>query len=50
MSHDSQQGGNQDSDVKGHKRGMWNLRNKTQDHSGREEKIKQDKIRERDKP
>ena len=29
---------------------MWNLRNKTEDHRGREEKIKQDKIREGDKP
>ena len=25
---------------------MWNLRNKTEDHRGREEKIKQDKTRE----
>ena len=29
---------------------MWNLRNKTVDYRGREEKIKQDKIREGDKP
>ena len=29
---------------------MWNLRNKTEDHRGREEKIKQDEIREGDKP
>ena len=29
---------------------MWNLRNKTGDHRGRGEKIKQDKIREGDKP
>ena len=29
---------------------MWNLRNKTEDHKGEEEKIKQDKIREEDKP
>ena len=29
---------------------MWNWRNKTEDHRGREKKIKQDKIRERDKP
>ena len=28
----------------------WNLRNKTEDHRGREEKIKQDKIREANKP
>ena len=28
---------------------MWNLRNKTKDHRGREEKIKQDKGREGDK-
>ena len=28
----------------------WNLRNKTEDHRGREEKIKQDEIREGDKP
>ena len=29
---------------------MWNLRNKTEDHGGREGKIKQDKIGEGDKP
>ena len=29
---------------------MWNLRNKIEDHRGREEKIKQDEIRETDKP
>ena len=29
---------------------MWNLRNKIEDHRGREEKIKQDKIRGEDKP
>ena len=29
---------------------MWNLRNKTEDHRGRELKIKQDKTREGDKP
>ena len=29
---------------------MLNLRNKTEDHRGREEKIKQDKTREGDKP
>ena len=29
---------------------MWNLRNKTEDHRGKEGKIKQDKIREGDKP
>ena len=29
---------------------MQNLRNKTEDHRGREEKIKQDETRERDKP
>ena len=29
---------------------MWNLRNKTEDHRAREEKIKQDEIREGDKP
>jgi len=29
---------------------MWNLRNKTEDHTGREGKIKQDEIREEDKP
>ena len=29
---------------------MWNLRNKTEDHRGRKGKIKQDKIREEDKP
>ena len=29
---------------------MWNLRNKTEDHRGREEKNKTIKIRERDKP
>ena len=29
---------------------MWNLRNKTEGHRGREEKIKQDKIREGYKP
>ena len=28
---------------------MWNLRNKTEDHRGREE-IKQDEIKEGDKP
>ena len=28
----------------------YNLRNKTEDHRGREEKIEQDKIREADKP
>ena len=28
---------------------MWNLRNKTEDHREREEKIKQDKTREGDK-
>ena len=28
---------------------MWNLRNKTEDHSRREEKIKQDKAREGNK-
>ena len=26
---------------------MWNLRNKTEDHRGGEEKIKQDEIRQR---
>ena len=29
---------------------VWNLRNKTEDQRGREGKIKQDEIRERDKP
>ena len=29
---------------------MWNLRNKAEDHRGREGKIKQDEIRDRDKP
>lgn len=29
---------------------MWNLGNKTEEHRGREEKIKQDKIREGNKP
>ena len=29
---------------------VWNLRNKTEDHWGREGKIKQDEIREGDKP
>ena len=29
---------------------MWNLRNKTEDHRGREEKQNQDKNREGDKP
>jgi len=29
---------------------MWNLRNKTEDHRGREGKIKQDEIREGKKP
>ena len=29
---------------------MWKLRNNTEDHRGREVKIKQDKIREGDKP
>ena len=29
---------------------MWNLRSKTNDHREREEKIKQDEIREGDKP
>jgi len=29
---------------------MWNLRNKTKDHRGREGKIKQDEIREGGKP
>ena len=29
---------------------MWNLRNKTEEHRGREGKIKQDEIREGDKP
>ena len=28
---------------------MWNLRNKAEDHRGREKKIKQDKTREGDK-
>ena len=29
---------------------MWNLRNKTQDRRGREGKIRQDEIRQGDKP
>ena len=29
---------------------MWNLRNKTENHGGREEKIKQGETREGDKP
>ena len=29
---------------------MWNLRNKTKDHRGREGKMKQDETREGDKP
>ena len=29
---------------------MWNLRNKTEEHRGTERKIKQDEIREEDKP
>ena len=29
---------------------MWNLRNKTEEHRGTEEKIKQNEIREGDKP
>ena len=29
---------------------MWNLKNKTEDHKGKEEKIKQEEIREGDKP
>ena len=29
---------------------MWNLRNKAEDHRGREEKMKQDETREGDKP
>ena len=29
---------------------IWDLRNKTEDHRGRERKIKQDEIREGDKP
>ena len=29
---------------------MWNLKNKTEDHRGREENVKQDEIREGDKP
>ena len=29
---------------------MWNLRNETEDHRRREEKKKQDEIREGDKP
>ena len=29
---------------------MWNLRNKAEDYWGREEKMKQDKTREGDKP
>ena len=29
---------------------MWNLRNKTEDHRGREGKIKQDETRVGDKP
>ena len=29
---------------------MWNLRNKTEDHRRREEKIKQDETREGEKP
>ena len=30
--------------------GKWNLINKAEDHRGREEKMKQDKTREGDKP
>ena len=29
---------------------MWNLRNKTEEHRERKRKIKQDKIRERNRP
>ena len=29
---------------------MWNLRNKAEDHRGREDKMKQDETREGDKP
>ena len=29
---------------------MWNLRNKAEDHGGREEEMKQDETREGDKP
>ena len=29
---------------------MWNLRNKAEDHRGRDEKMKQDETREGDKP
>jgi len=29
---------------------MWNLRNKTEEHKGREGKMKQEEIREGDKP
>ena len=29
---------------------VWNLRNKAEDHRGREEKTKQDETREGDKP